>query len=200
MGFLMHFRPFSVRKKIRFFSDFADFWDFLTVFFYDLLNIGLLPLPLKPPNAHTIHIDIKYTRHTIHKIYNTQVIQYTRYTIHKIYNTQDIQYTKTYNTQRHKIHKIYNTQDIQYTRYTIYKIYNTQDIQYTRYTIHKIYNIQERISCGVQISLLNCKAISDPISSDFFPSVSRTFGFWNIATKYKNISNHFRPLLIDHYW
>ena len=54
MGFLMHFRPFSV-KKIQFFSDFASFFRFfhLFYFFYDLLNIGLLlpPLNLKTPDS-----------------------------------------------------------------------------------------------------------------------------------------------------
>ena len=32
MGFLMHFRPFSVKKNIRFFTDFAAFSDFFSDF------------------------------------------------------------------------------------------------------------------------------------------------------------------------
>ena len=42
----MHFRPFSVKKKYPIFSHFghlAAFSDFFTDFFYDLLNIWLLP-------------------------------------------------------------------------------------------------------------------------------------------------------------
>ena len=48
----MHFRPFSVKKI----SDFSDFFPISTlfqifspIFFDDLLNIGLLPPPIKPP-------------------------------------------------------------------------------------------------------------------------------------------------------
>ena len=63
MGFLMHFRPFLV-KKFRFFSDFAAFSDFSPIFFFfdDLLNIGLLPLPLKPPIPHGSPIFVFYKK------------------------------------------------------------------------------------------------------------------------------------------
>ena len=51
----MHFRPFSVKKNIRFFfifSDFAAFSDFFhKFFFYDLLNIRLVLPLLKTPNS-----------------------------------------------------------------------------------------------------------------------------------------------------
>ena len=45
----MHFRPFSLKKSD--FSDFAYYWDFLTVFFDDLLNIVLLSPPPKTPDS-----------------------------------------------------------------------------------------------------------------------------------------------------
>ena len=54
----MHFRPFSVKKKIRFFYDFADFLDFLTVFFFFLticLILGFSPPPKTPDSPQVPH-------------------------------------------------------------------------------------------------------------------------------------------------
>ena len=46
VGFLMHFRPFSVKKTYTIFPVFFEFRRFFR-FFDDLLNIGLLPPPPK---------------------------------------------------------------------------------------------------------------------------------------------------------
>ena len=54
MGFLMHFRPFSV-KKSDFFSISPIFEIFWPIFFDDLLNIGILPPPKTSDSPRVPH-------------------------------------------------------------------------------------------------------------------------------------------------
>ena len=73
VGFLMHFRPFPVKKKK---SDFSDFFPisplfqiFSAIFFDDLLNIGLLPPPpLKPSTPHGSPIVVFYKKYGKNRI------------------------------------------------------------------------------------------------------------------------------------
>ena len=60
----MHFRPFSVKKYIRFSSDFAAFSDYfhpIFFFFTIFLRLGL-PLPLKPSIPHGSQIVVFYKK------------------------------------------------------------------------------------------------------------------------------------------